>query len=386
MGTRIVAFGHYDLDGGRSWAIRTGLAEHGCEVILCRTEAKGITGKYRDLLRQWKALKAKPDAVYVPFLGHWILPLAWWLTRRPRIPLVFDAFLSLYDTEVHDRKRYGAWHPTAWFFWVTDWLCCRLNDVVLIDTPEHAAYFTQTFGVPTAKMLPLPIGCRTDLFTPKHDILVSRSNPNARDGAALRRAQDDTVASGTQPLQVEFHGTFIPLQGIEVILQAAKILQDHEEDIRFRIIGKGQTYAAMRALAQSLLLTNVEFAGQVPMADLPTLVREADVCLGIFGTTDKALRVIPNKAYEVLSAGAALVTGRTPAALRALQDGEDALLVTPGDPLALADALTQLHADPALRLRLAEKGLALSLRAFQPHAIVAPLVAWLRSARPGPSP
>lgn len=351
----VAAFGNFDLDGGRSWAIRTGLAERGFDVELCRTERPGLMAKYRDLRRQWKSRAQRADVLYVPFLGHYLLPLAWWIGKREKIPVVFDAFLSLYDTDVSDRARYPRWHPMAWLLWCADWICCRLCDVVLLDTPEHADYFVRTFGAKREKILALPIGCRTDLFRP------------------MQTAQEQS-----QTLRVEFHGTFIPLQGIDVILQAAHLLQNAHEDVSFELIGKGQTYDAMHALAAHLSLTNVSFAGSVPMAELPSRIAAADVCLGIFAATPKADRVIPNKAYEVLACGKPLLIAATLAARRVFTQSENVLLCKPGDAPALADALLQLKRDPALRRKIAAKGRELCLERFTPYAIVEPLSEWLR--------
>jgi glycosyltransferase involved in cell wall biosynthesis len=78
--------------------------------------------------------------------------------------------------------------------------------------------------------------------------------------------------------------------------------------------------------------------------------------LGIFGTSAKAARVIPNKAYQALACGTPLVTADTPAARELLSDGESALLVPPGDPEALAAAVRRLAADPELGARLSRGG------------------------------
>ncbi len=344
-----VAFGYFDLGGGRYWAIRTGLEAHGYRVSVCHTTARGLVPKCRDLLRQWKAVGAEADLVYVPFMGHWILPLAWFLARRRRIPVVFDLFLSLYESDVRDRGILRPWHPKAWALWILDWLGCRLCDVALIDTEEYARYFAETYGADPGKILPLPIGCRTDLFVP-----------------------GDRPANPV--FTVEFHGTFIPLQGIDTVLRAAKILEDRGEEMRFLLIGKGQTYPAMVELARRLGLRSVEFTGQIPMEEVARRVGAADACLGIFGTTEKALRVIPHKAYEVLNAGRPLVTALSPASARVLRRDRDALLTEPGDPAALADALTRLKRDPALREALGISGRKLSLEKFQPREIVYPLV------------
>lgn len=356
--TTIVAFGSFDLEGARSWVIRAGLQEHGFTVSMCRTETRGFLQKYGDLLRQWRELQGSASAMYVVFLGHYLMPLAWWLGRRAGIPVVFDAFLSLYDTEVDDRRRVSRLSPRAWFLKFLDWFACVLADVVLLDTEEHKKYFVECIGVAPEKILVLPIGCRNDLFTPPSTPLGTGSS-----GSFL----------------VEFHGTFIPLQGIETILGAAKILQEHHENVHFTLIGKGQTFETMRTLARNQNLNNVEFAGFVAMRDLPRFMNKADICLGIFGTTPKADHVIPNKAYEVIACGKPLLTGRTAAAVRAFRDGQNAVLARPGDPADLAEKILILKRDPVLRERIGEEGKKLSEERLQPGTIVLPLVDWLRS-------
>src|SRR5438270_794225 len=88
------------------------------------------------------------------------------------------------------------------------------------------------------------------------------------------------------------------------------------------------------------------------------------VGLRTFGTSGKAQRVIPNKAFQALACGTPLVTADTPAARELLADGENALLVPPGDAEALANALRRLVAEPALAQRLSEGALA----AYRQHA------------------
>jgi glycosyltransferase involved in cell wall biosynthesis len=99
----------------------------------------------------------------------------------------------------------------------------------------------------------------------------------------------------------------------------------------------------------------------VPWVDyerLPGEIRSAGCALGIFGTSAKASRVIPNKAFQALACGAPLVTADTPAARELLRDGESALLVPAGDPEALAAAVVRLRGDVALARRIGGGGLA----------------------------
>jgi len=91
---------------------------------------------------------------------------------------------------------------------------------------------------------------------------------------------------------------------------------------------------------------------------LPGELHRAGCALGVFGTSDKASRVIPNKAFQALACGTPLITADTPATRELLVDGESALLVPPGDPEALAAAIRRLAADPTLAERLSAGGLA----------------------------
>ena len=125
------------------------------------------------------------------------------------------------------------------------------------------------------------------------------------------------------------------------------------------MVGSGQ----LEALA-AVAPPNVERLPWISYEQLPGEYRRAGCALGIFGTSGKAARVIPNKAYQALACGTPLVTADTPAARELLRAEESALLVPPGDAEALADAVVRVAADSALARRLSEGG----LRAYREHA------------------
>src|SRR5207248_5011372 len=118
-----------------------------------------------------------------------------------------------------------------------------------------------------------------------------------------------------------------------------------------RIVGSGQLSPALHEAPD-----NVERIGWVEYERLPDEYRRAGCALGVFGTSPKARRVIPNKAFQALACGTPLVTAATPGASELLVDGESALLVPPGDPQALADAVRRLRDDPALAERIGRAG------------------------------
>jgi len=113
------------------------LTDHGYEVV---TACDGL-----------RALEVagseRPDVILVPYPGHVDVPFIAPVARARRIPLLFDTFISLYDTIVEDR---GLRRPTSAIGRAThaaDTVACRLANLVLCDTPAHADYFAAASGV-----------------------------------------------------------------------------------------------------------------------------------------------------------------------------------------------------------------------------------------------
>jgi glycosyltransferase involved in cell wall biosynthesis len=149
-----------------------------------------------------------------------------------------------------------------------------------------------------------------------------------------------------EPFTALFIGKLIPLHGIETVLAAARLAPQ----IQFRVIGSGQLEHVLEDRPP-----NVDWVRWVEYPDLPAQLHACGCALGIFGTTAKALRVIPNKVFQALACGAPVITAESPA-IHEL--GEDAMaLVPPGDAHALADAVRLLANDVARRAELSARGL-----------------------------
>jgi len=275
----------------------------------------------------------RPDFLFVGYSGHFDVFPAWVLSRVRRVPLIFDAFLSLYDSLVLDRDAVARTGPKAKFLAWVDRTACRLADRVLLDTQAHAEFFSEAFGLPAEKFWVLPIGADDQVFRPE-----AGSPRNGR------------------PYTVLHFGRYIPLHGLETVVRAARLLEENGAPCRFLMVGDGEERAKIESLAGRLGVRSLEFRGSESPERLAMTIRESDLCLGIFGETGKAARVVPNKVYEAMAAGKPVITGDSPAAREFLTDGVDCLLCRRGDPGALADAITRLRNDGALAERLALAG------------------------------
>ena len=357
---RYLWFGFYNPKYSRNRVLLNGLRSLGAEVVECRVDPKahGRIGKYVRLFRSALALRRERwDAVIVAYPG---LNAAWaaWLLFPGRI--VYDAFFSVYQSEVEDRGAAKPGSPRATALFVAEWIVLRMARVVLLDTWTHARYFVKTFGLPESRFRRVPIGADDGIFRPT-------------EGAA---------AAGGEFI-VEFHGTFIPLQGIETILEAAKVLEDIH-DIRFRIIGGGQTKRRMQELADHLALKNLVFVGPLPQTSEngPSVVSElgaASVVLGIFGTGRKTDLVVPNKVYEGMACAKPVVTADTTAVRELLTCGRHVACVPPGDAEALAKKIRELRTDAALRNALAQEARRSYVSDFSPRPVAESLLNDLES-------
>jgi len=168
---------------------------------------------------------------------------------------------------------------------------------------------------------------------------------------------------------ITFWGNFITLQGIEYIIKAAKILEKYS-DIKFIVIGDGQTKGDIIKLADNLKVKNVEFVGRIRVEELPRYIKEADICLGIFGNTDKAKRVIPNKVYEAIAMAKPVISGDSSAIRELFTNRENILLCKMADAQDLADKILELKNSSELREKIARKGYELFRKYAIPEVVV----------------
>jgi glycosyltransferase involved in cell wall biosynthesis len=273
-------------------------------------------------------LTPAPDLYLVSYPGWFDVPivkLVAWIKRRP---VVFDIFISLYDTAISDRGLACPDSVLARFIRLIDRISMRLSQRVISDCPAHARFLAELAGLPLDRFGIVYVGA---------------------DEAVFRPTQPKAVLSDL----VVFYGNFIPLHGTEWIVKAAALLQDR--GCRFRIIGKGQELNATMRLASDLDAANVQFVDPMPKAQLVDEMASATLCLGIFGTTDKTNRVIPHKVFEALACGCPVLTGATEAIDETFDDGEVAVCPT-GDPESLAEHIERLLKSESERLRIARNG------------------------------
>src|SRR5712691_3904329 len=334
---RVLYFGTYERRYPRNAQVISCLRRAGVEVAERHVPvwegrehkwSAGVGTAARLAAAEVRLLRRPPesfDALIVGYPGHLDLAAACRAARGR--PIVFNPLVSLADTLVADRGRFSSGGLAARALTAVDRRAFRAADLVVADTAAHAEHLARVTGA--GRIETCFVGAEERLFRP-----------------------------GWEPgdsFTALFIGKLIPLHGLETILAAASLAPE----LRFRLIGSGQLGRLLDDRP-----ANVEHVPWVEYEHLPAELHRASCALGIFGTSGKASRVIPNKAFQAIACGTPLVTAGTPAARELLRDGESALLVPPGNAEALAAALRRLAADPTLADALSAGGLA----AYRAHA------------------
>jgi glycosyltransferase involved in cell wall biosynthesis len=328
---RVLYFGTYERGYPRNAQVISCLRRAGVEVrerhvpVWERSEHKWNAGG-RAALRLAAAearLLRRPagdfDVVVVGYPGHADLPAARRAARGR--PVVFNPLVSLADTLVDDRGRFRRGSLPARALAAVDRSALRAADLVIADTEANAEDLARRGGLPPKQVAVCFVGAEERLFRPGWE--------------------------PREPFTALFVGKLIPLHGVETVLAAARLTPE----IHFRVVGSGQLEGLLAARPP-----NVEWVPWVDYERLPGELHSAGCALGIFGSSGKARRVIPNKAFQALACGVPLVTADTDGARELLTDGESALLVPPRDPEALAAAVRRLAGDAALGKGIATEG------------------------------
>lgn len=278
-----------------------------------------------------RAVRQRIDLVWVPCFRQRDVRGASRYARKHGLPLVFDPLISTYDKQVFEREKFPGhgWRGRRLHRWEA--ASFARADRIVADTPAHAEFFVQEFRVPADRLFVVPVGADESLFHPGAGVNPSGISKDV-----------------TKPPEILFYGSFLSLQGPDVIADA--VLAYTGPEVRWTLLGSGPLLDRCKHALGGR--ESVHFEPWIDYAALPARILRADIVLGVFGTSAKAGRVVPNKVFQALACGKPLITRSAPAYPESLSNDESAgiVWVRAGDPQALANAVDRLAGDPS-RLR-----------------------------------
>lgn len=177
-----------------------------------------------------------------------------------------------------------------------------------------------------------------ELGIPEHKILVHHNGID-RERFQLRDSGEARRELGLDPAgkHVLFVGYLVEAKALHILLEAvARLRQQNRLDFTTHLVGCGPLEAELRGRAAALGVQDVvRFQGRRPHSEVPTWMAAADVfCL------PSIREGCPNVMLEALASGRPVVATRV-GGIPELAREDNALLVPPADPEALAGALTE---------------------------------------------
>jgi glycosyltransferase involved in cell wall biosynthesis len=278
------------------------------------------TGWLRYLQTFLKLLKIKknvdPQIWLLNFRGHEI----YWLVRMisgKKNRIIFDEFVSPYDSFVNERKSLKKSSLLANLVYQIEKSILKDADFIITDTPSQVNYFVSLFNIPGDKFSCVNVSTDENLFT----VIGSAKKYEF-----------------PEPFVVFTYATFLPLHGMNIILEAANLVKDLP--IHFYVAGgKGKTLQSFLEKKKLLGLDKFDHIPWIEYTELPAYIRGADICLGgPFGNTGQGLRVVTGKALQFLACARPTVIGKGYED-NGFEDRKNCLLVPQGDPRQLADAI-----------------------------------------------
>ena len=193
-------------------------------------------------------------------------------------------------------------------------------------------------GVPREKTALIPNGADLELFRP----LPSSNSAN------------DEYQLGDR-FVVMYSGVLGIKHGLEVILETARLLRGNK-NIVFFLLGSGARQHALTEHAQKIGLNNVIFAGERQVAEIPSLLARADVCLSALLPDPYLQKIITVKVFEYLACEKPVVAAVAGETARVIQESGAGIVVPPNDATAMAEGVLSLYRDSERRAAMGKLG------------------------------
>lgn len=182
------------------------------------------------------------DLIYIGFYGYFLIH---YVKSISKIPILFDPFISNYETLIEDRKLSSKVSPLALASYQLDKSAMHLATHNLSDTNVHADYFSQSFSIDRQNFSRFYVSCDEDLFNPYKSAIEGNC--------------------------VLFYGSYQPLHGLKTIIEAASIL-NADLQIPFKIIGDGKEKSKFQRFAKELGASNIQFQPAQQITLLPKII------------------------------------------------------------------------------------------------------------------
>lgn len=320
-----------------------GLKECGHSVTEIIENSQGLR-KFYMLAKKHRPLKNDYDMAFVGYTGGILVPLIRLVSKKK---IVYNALSSLYEGMVVSRGN-GFSLKAPWYY-IIDFFAFHSANYVVLESEAQKKFIAHKFFLWSSK------------------IIVNYT------GADDGEFYFDPKIQKLPIFTAVFRGKFMPEAGIEILLQAAKLLE--KEEIQIRIIGNGFLEKRIKENMKRLKNSNIELIDTYLQSNtLRQKMAECHVALGQLSDHPRLLRTIPHKAFEALAMKLPYLTARKGAIMELIKEGETALFFNPGSQDDLAEKIILAKRHFEILEKIAAKGYNLFLKELTPNKLAGKLL------------
>jgi len=163
----------------------------------------------------------------------------------------------------------------------------------------------------------------------------------------------------SNPLKVQYSGNFGRLHDLITILECSRLVSPSKA--QFEFVGGGAKRDQITTYQRHYKLSNVIIRDYVPRSQLRSSIGGCDISI-ISLTSGAEDTVAPSKLYGVLALGKPIILIASPTSTIAkfIRQNHCGIVVAPGDPVALANQIEHIHANPSLIIAMSKASKLLS--------------------------
>lgn len=260
-------------------------------------------------------------------------PTAWLLARLKGVPFLLEVrdLWPAFAVAVGVLKNRILIRLSEWL----ERFLYRQADQVMVNSPGYIEHVERQ-GARQVRLI--PNGADPAMFDPQAQGLGFRKKHGLTDAFIL--------------LYAGAHGMS---NDLDVVLEAAGLLQE-DAHIAIALLGSGKEKQRLIQAAEDRGLTNVHFLPPVPKNEMRDALAAADACLAILKPIELYKTTYPNKVFDYMAAGRPVILAIDGVIRQVVEEAQAGLVVPPGNPQALAEAVLALAQDREKCRRLGANG------------------------------
>jgi len=281
----------------------------------------------------WRVLRcsrglSKPDVVIGSSMHPFAALAGWWLARRHKAKFIFEV-RDLWPQTAVDMGAMKKNSLPAKLLYAWEKFMYNKAEKIIVLLP-YAKDYVASRGVDSAKVVWLPNGVNLERFD--HSAPLEEGSEVA-----------EVFEQYRDKFKVVYTGAHGVPNGLDVIVEAVRLIQEKSENIHFILIGEGTEKSRLKEKAQSLGLTNITFCEPIPKQTVPSALLAAD-CLvySIPAFSIYRFGVSLNKSFDYLASVKPVVMAGNPQN-NIVVEANAGIAVEPENPEALAEAIIKIY-------------------------------------------